>query len=43
MERLSEEQHREVIAEKKNREHPKKTQECLIAMVDDANKKNKKL
>ena len=43
MERLSEEQHREVIVEIKHSELPKKTQEFLIALVDEANKPNKKL
>ena len=43
MERLSEEQHREVITEIKHSELPKKTQEFLITLVDEANKLNKKL
>ena len=43
MERLSEGQYREVIAEIKYSELPKKTQEFLIALVDEANKLNKKL
>ena len=43
MERLSEEQHREVITEIKHSELPKKTQEFLIALVDESNKLNKKL
>ena len=43
MERLSEEQHREVITEIKHSELPKKTQEFLIALVDEVNKLNKKL
>ena len=43
MERLSEEQYREVISEIKHSELPKKTQEFLIALIDEANKLNKKL
>ena len=43
MERLSEEQYREVIAEIKHSELPKKMQEFLIALVDEYNKLNKKL
>ena len=43
MERLSEGQHMEVIAEIKHSERPKKTQEFLIALVDEDNKLNKKL
>ena len=43
MERLSEEQYREVIAEIKHSELPRKPQELLIALVDEANKPNKKL
>lgn len=40
MERLSEEQYREVIAEIKHSELPRKTQEFLIALVDETNMKN---
>ena len=43
MERLSEEQYREVNGEIKHSELPRKTQELLIALVDEANKPNKKL
>ena len=43
MERLSEEQYREGSAEIKQSELPRKTQEFLIALVDEANKPNKKL
>lgn len=43
MKRLSEEQYREVIAEIKHSELPRKTQEFLIALVDEANKPNKKI
>lgn len=43
MERLSEEQYREVIAEIKHSELPRKTQEFLIALVNEANKPNKKI
>ena len=43
MERLSEEQYKEVIAQIKHSELPIKTQEFLIALVDEANKPNKKL
>ena len=43
MERLTEEQHREVIAEIKHSELPKKTQEFLIELVNETNKLNKKL
>ena len=43
MERLSEEQYSEVIAEIKHSELPRKTQEFLIALVNEANKPNKKI
>ena len=43
MERLSDGQYREVIAEIKHKKKKKKTQEFLIALVDEANKLNKKL
>ena len=43
MERLSEEQYREVIAEIKHSELPRKTREFFIALFDEANKPNKKL